>query len=199
MQVLEWSGTDADLLELARKGSPQFAARLYDRFHRDINRVVHRFLGPDADHDDLVHDAFVQVLRHIDQVREPDRLASWVVSITVHTVYRELKRRKLRRWFFGKKKVEPLEAVGETDLEGRRLLRGVYQVLDAMPATERRVFVLRYLDDRSMAEVAELCDCSLSTAKRSLARAEQRFETLAARYAPEIAARFVAGWGRGRP
>ncbi len=192
LQVLTWEGSDAELLELLHRQAPQAAAKLYDRFSRDVNRVVFHLTGPDSEHDDLVQDTFLRVFRNIGQVREASKLSSWVVSVAVNVVLSELKRRKLRRWLLAEKtKTDVTDDYGH-DHEARQLLRSVFGVLDAMPANERTVFALRYLDERTMNDVAELTCVSLPTAKRSLAKAERRFEALGARICPGLIERFRA-------
>jgi DNA-directed RNA polymerase specialized sigma24 family protein len=54
-----------------------------------------------------------------------------------------------------------------------------------MPAAERMVFLLHILEGRGLPEIAELCSCSVATAKRRLSRAHQRFDKLVARV-PEL-------------
>jgi RNA polymerase sigma-70 factor (ECF subfamily) len=80
------------------------------------------------------------------------------------------------------------------DHEARNLLEKVYGLLDKLPADERIAFTLRYIDERPLLEVAEVCDCSLATIKRRIARAEQRFARLASRDAA-MAERLVRGRG----
>ena len=63
----------------------------------------------------------------------------------------------------------------------------VYAVLNAMPVNERMAFVLRFVDDMSLPDVAEACGTSLATLKCRLARAEQQF-LQAARDPPAIEA-----------
>jgi RNA polymerase sigma-70 factor (ECF subfamily) len=178
--------SDAQLLALGKEGASGFPARAYDRFAPDINRIIFRLLGPDPDHDDLVHDTFVELLRKVHQVRDPEKLSSWVLTIAVNIVYRELRRRKRRRWFGALPRRDSDEVDAGPDHEARELLRAVYGALDQLPISERQVFALRHLSGRPMVEVAELCQCSLSSAKRLLHKAEQRFETVAARLQPEL-------------
>lgn len=171
---------------MGKQLAPGFAARAYDRFAPDINRIVFRLLGPDPDHDDLVHDTFVEVLRKVHQVRDADKFSSWVLSVAVNVVYRELRRRKRRRWFGALPRRDSDEIAAGPDHEARELLRAVYGALDRLPLAERQIFALRHLDARPMAEVAALCACSLSSAKRLLRKAEQRFEAIASRLQPEL-------------
>jgi RNA polymerase sigma-70 factor (ECF subfamily) len=204
LQVLTWKGSDAELLDGVRAGEPHALARLYDRFAPDINRVVWKLLGADSDHDDLVHDVFLKVARQIEGVRDPERLASWVVAVAVNTVYKELRRRRVRRIVsFGADVAaertrtattarglpqQAHEQAQEIDHEARDLLRRTYELLGRLGAKEQLAFTLRFIDDRSLPEIAALCGWSLSTVKRRVARARSRFEELATRD-PAIAAR----------
>jgi RNA polymerase sigma factor (sigma-70 family) len=48
-------------------------------------------------------------------------------------------------------------------------------VLDRLSAQERVVFVLYYLEEHSLPEIAEVCGFSARTAKRRLSHARERF------------------------
>jgi len=187
-QVLPGTGGDAELLDSVLSGRPDAPALLYERFGRDINRVVWKLLGADHDHDDVVHDVFLKVwtLMARGKVRYPERLSSWVVAVAVHTVHKELRRRRVRRRVLGG--VPRLEPVTSTDhAEARDLVRAVYAVLDQIPPGERLAFSLRYLDQRRLTEVAELCRCSLATVKRRIRSAERRFSSAAEEYPAVVA------------
>jgi RNA polymerase sigma-70 factor (ECF subfamily) len=75
----------------------------------------------------------------------------------------------------------PRIAAPVEDHEARELLERVYSLLNALPVDERIAFALRYIDERPLLEVAEACNCSLSTIKRRLSKAEKRFARLASR------------------
>ena len=49
----------------------------------------------------------------------------------------------------------------------------LYSVLDRLPAGPRAAWVLRYLLDEPLDDVAAICGCSLATAKRRIAVAER--------------------------
>src|SRR6186713_1255632 len=100
VQVLPLVGDDEELLALVHRGGSTAAAVVYDRFGDEVNRVVGRLLGPDADHDDVVHDAFVQILRGLPRLREVAALRGFVRAVTVNTVRSELRRRRFRRAFW---------------------------------------------------------------------------------------------------
>jgi RNA polymerase sigma factor (sigma-70 family) len=49
-------------------------------------------------------------------------------------------------------------------------------VIEQLPPRERIVFMLYYIEGRTLGEVAELSGHSIATARRRLARANERFQ-----------------------
>lgn len=191
VQVLPWSGHDADLLAMLQRGGASAAALIHDRFATEVRRVIGRCLGPDGDRDDVVHDAFVQILRGVARVREPAALRGWISAVAVNTARSELRRRRLRRLVWSSAPAP--ETAGTTaDPEARDLLRRVYRHLDQLGTSERLAFVLRFVERHELTEVARLMDCSLATAKRRIARATAQFDELIGDD-PELAGRFRKG------
>jgi RNA polymerase sigma factor (sigma-70 family) len=72
--------------------------------------------------------------------------------------------------------LEGLPEVATTDgsPESRQVLKRFYAVLDQLSAGERLVFALRHLESMTLEEVAVTLEISLSTVKRTLARASAR-------------------------
>jgi RNA polymerase sigma-70 factor (ECF subfamily) len=168
---------DADLLERVRDEPMQGAGLLYARFSDDVNRLVWR-LGADADHHDIVQQVFLKILQHCDALREPEKLASWVQSITVNTVYEELRKREVRRIFLRESQPSEIHPSLVHDVEVRDFLLRAKAVLDKLPAKERIVFALHILEGQTLHEISATCGYSLATAKRRLAAAHRRFSSL---------------------
>jgi RNA polymerase sigma-70 factor, ECF subfamily len=197
VQVLPFAGGDDDLLALVRRGGGTAAAVVYDRFGDEVNRIVGRLLGPDADHDDVVHDAFVQILRGLPRLREAAALRGFVRAVTINTVRSELRRRRFRRAFWSSDEA-PEPSDDTLDPESAEAARRIYAILDRLAADLRIAFTLRFVERHSLAEVATMTGCSLATAKRRIARATLRFGELA-RSDDDLAARIIRIMGGGVP
>jgi RNA polymerase sigma-70 factor (ECF subfamily) len=176
----------AELLDLMREEPARGAPLFYDRFEREVNRLVWRLLGADPEHDDVVQQVFLTALRRISQVREADKLLPWVRSITVNVIYDEIRKRRVRRIFLRDSVRDEVHRSLVHDVEVRDFLLRAKGVMDRMPAAERMVFLLHVLEGKTLGEISELCGYSLATAKRRLTRATGRFEKLMARE-PELA------------
>ena len=169
------------LIELVRERPQQGISQLFDQFSGLVNQWVQKLMGSDGDHDDVVQAVFCAMIDSIHQVREPEKLEAWVRSVTVNAVLQELRRQRFRRALLRRAPMPSATRNFVQDIETRDLLQRAQALLDAMPAGERIVFILHHAESRTLNEVAELCGYSLATAKRRLARANQRFRRLAAR------------------
>lgn len=172
---------NAELVDRVLQDPPAGLAALHARFARDVNRLVWRLMGADAEHDDIVQQVFLQMLRSIHHLRDAERLNVWVRAITVNVVRSELRRRTIRRAFLrDHREVEPHGDLAH-DVEVRELVRESVELLEKLPSRERVVFVLYNVEGLSLPEVAEICGYSLMTAKRRLGDARRRFDALVAR------------------
>jgi hypothetical protein len=62
------------LVEGLKSRRSEAAAAFYDRVGSQVNRMVGKLLGPDREHDDVVHQVFVNCLQSIHTLRDPHKL-----------------------------------------------------------------------------------------------------------------------------
>ena len=147
-----------------------------------VRRIVRRSLGPEHDVEDLVQDVFASLFAKPDRLREPAAFRAFIISVTLHNISYELRRRRVRRWVGLSQTSElPDIRVVENDPESRQALLRFYRILDGVRARDRLAFVLRYVDGMEVADVAKAMDTSVPTARRCFTRAYQRVALLASR------------------
>lgn len=148
---------------------------LYDQYSRSVNHLVFRLLGPDADHDDIVQQVFLQLIQSIGKLKSPGRLNLWVRAITINIVRSELRKRSVRRSFLRFAPKEEASMDLNTEVESTDFMSASADALRRLPAEERVVFLLYYLEEYSLPEIAEACGFSTMTAKRRLSKGRERF------------------------
>jgi RNA polymerase sigma-70 factor (ECF subfamily) len=152
-------------------------ASAFRRYAPYVAKIGMRILGRRDEIDDFVQDVFVQVHRHLGSLREPEALKGWLGKLAVHEATRRLKKKRMRAWFGVSCAYDYADvADAAASPEQRALLARVFSTLDALGTPERVAWALRYLEGETMERVAELCNCSLSTAKRRVASAERALE-----------------------
>jgi len=153
---------------------------LYRRYVPYVAKLGYRLLGGGHEVDDLIQDVFVAAAERLPHLRDPDALKGWLAAITVRVAQRKHLRRRLRTLLFAPDDRALTHALIEPSVEGsveaRAALVAVFRVLDRSPIKQRIAWSLRYLEDEPLENVARLCNCSLATAKRRIAGAQQLLE-----------------------
>ena len=176
--------TDADLARALMAGQAWAPAAAWNRYAPTVYGIANRALGRETDAEDITQEVFYRLFARVHTLKEPAAFRSFVVSFAIRIVKWELRRRRVRRFVHLSDSGEVPDApVAGDDAESRQVLRRFYALLDQLAPRERRVFSLRHLESMTLEEVAVAMELSLSTVKRSLARAAAR----------------VSGWIGGDP
>lgn len=145
------------------------AFRAYARY---VGSIALRILGRPEDVEDVVQDVFLDAQSGLATLRDPGALKGFLATLAVRKSVRLLKRRRMRR-FFGLDDGFDYAQLADTAAtpHERALVGEVYRLLDELPADARSAWVLRHVEGEKIERVAELCGCSLATAKRRIAAA----------------------------
>jgi len=169
---------DAELVEQLKARNPVAVGRLIDAYGAMVRRSLFRVLGSSYDLDDLEQDTFVTVLDRCHTLRDPAALRSFVVSVAMRLARNELRKRAIRRFVGLDTACETLHAPAHDTVQAERL-RHVYAALDRLDPSCRIAYVLRHVEGYELSEVAAACNCSLSSVKRWLVRAEAKLRQVA--------------------
>jgi RNA polymerase sigma-70 factor (ECF subfamily) len=158
--------------EESEHSEPSRDAAFVDLFQSEYPAIVRSmfFIVHDREHArDLAQDAFVQLFTRWRRVSRYERPDAWVRKVAVRMAVRSIKRERLRRQL--EHEVDVLPERGGVDLD-------VLRAIAKLPASQRAAIVLFYLEDRPVAEVADIMSCSEVTAKVHLHRARRRLAEL---------------------
>ncbi len=169
--------TDEELVELSLEAPRRAQAAIFEKYVGDVERILHRLLGPDPDIADLVHEVFLSTFRGLERLREPSKLRSFLIGVAVHHGRKLIRRRRLIRGFQSLVAPQdlPAQAASSASAEVTHALRASYAILERLPADDRIAFSLRCIDGMSLGEVAEVTGVSLATVKRRVTRAQAAF------------------------
>ncbi len=167
---------DDELVERARGGDAWAQEVLFRRCAPEVARTVERILGRTDDADDVVQETFVIALDELEDLRDPRAFRGWLLQIAVRRTHRRFRRRKLMR-ALGLDRSAPdrtfaMMAAPGLGPDARAELALIDARIGKLPVSLRTAWVLRRVDGRPLAEVAVACGCSLATAKRWIAKAE---------------------------
>ncbi len=148
---------------------------LYARYASYVAAIAMRILGRESEVEDLVQDVFATAVRGLRRRRNPIEIKRWLATVTVRRSIRRLRVLALWSWVnLDEESSRERIADPSVSSDEKRLVAQVYRALDRLPIKERVAWVLRHVEGESLERVAELCDCSLATIKRRIARAHAK-------------------------
>ena len=130
---------------------------LYERTAPGALRLAYFLSGDRELAQDLVQDAFARVAGRFHHLRKPDAFEPYLRRTIVNLFTSQLRRRRLERAYLAAERPNP-----PTDLEIAEIAERdrVWQALGTLPQRQRAAVVLRFYEDLSEREAAEVLGCS---------------------------------------
>ncbi|MBD3366557.1 MAG: sigma-70 family RNA polymerase sigma factor [Candidatus Eisenbacteria bacterium] len=162
------TGRDPELVARLKAGDEKAFEELVTTYQERVYRVAWRMVRDDDVAEDVAQEAFIKVFRHIDRFQERSSIYTWIYRITVNIALNKLKRDRFR-------KMVPLGDFGRPDRSAnadpaRRALSNelaerVDEAVKELPEKQRLVFTLKFYEEMSHREIAEVVGCSEGTSK----------------------------------
>jgi RNA polymerase sigma factor (sigma-70 family) len=144
---------------------------LIARWHGPLWTYARRVVGDDDGARDAVQDIWLRAIRGIARLRDATRLRAWLFGIARRTLMDRLREQYARAAESGGEPADQPDDRHPPDLEGD--LQVLEIALAQLPILEREVLTLFYLQELSLADVADALDVPPGTVKSRLFRARQ--------------------------
>jgi len=172
-------------LELAKRccaGEHAAQRDLFQREKRRVHATLYRVLGSNAEMDDLVQVAFLEIFKTLRGFRGEASLGTWIDRITVRVAFAHIAHRKTAPVSLAVVADVPTgDASAEERAMTRQAARRLYAVLDRVEARQRIAWVLHVLEGKSIEEVALVMEASAVLTKVRVWRARRAIEAHARR------------------
>jgi RNA polymerase sigma factor (sigma-70 family) len=132
------------------------------------------------DADDLTQEVFIKIHKYIDSFREDAQLYTWIYRISTNECLSFLQKKK-RRFFLpiGDVTAELNSKLDQSDqLSGDEIQLKLQKALLTLPDKQRLVFNMKYFDDMSYEDIAEITKTSVGALKASFHHAVKKIENL---------------------
>jgi RNA polymerase sigma factor (sigma-70 family) len=154
---------------LALRQRPEAAFEsLYKRHVRDVYGYALAVLGSPADAEDVTQTTFLNAYRAFEGGERPRKPRSWLVAIA-HNVCLQRFRQASRR----PREVELDDGVAGVEESDAASAQDITRALQALPFNQRSALVMRELEGRSQAEIADALGVSVSAVETLIFRARR--------------------------
>jgi RNA polymerase sigma-70 factor, ECF subfamily len=162
--------SDSEVIRRVRAGKTRDYQTLVKRYQESVFALAYRILGRREEAEDATQDTFINAYRSLDSHNAGAAFWPWLRRIAINCCLR-----KIPREF-------PVEEVEENAQEScvgsveKQVLRKcqtetVQKIISGLPENYRTPLVLRYQEDLSIAEIAQVLDESPGTIRVRLHRA----------------------------
>jgi RNA polymerase sigma-70 factor (ECF subfamily) len=158
--------SDEDLMRRTQQGDQQAYSIVFERYSASVLSYLYRMLGNVEDVESIAQEVFLRAYRFRATYRYPQRLSTWLFTITRNLAINQARR----------KKRSPIRNVTELNLEGMDISGDPYQVasratddlekqeeiarvlkaLEDLPTDQKEVIVLGVFQDLSYGEMEEI-------------------------------------------
>ena len=158
-------------------GDEAAMARMYETFHEDFYYFILKTVNNDRElAEDLVQDTFVEILETIHKLEEPAAFVTWAKQIAYHkcTAYFRKKKELLLdenedgTSVFDIQEEENAEFIPDEALDSKELKQTVMAMINELPEEQRAALLLRYFNEVSVKEIAQIQNVSEGTVKSRL-------------------------------
>ena len=150
---------------------------LYRRHAGDGLRLAYLITGDRALAEDLLQDAFLRLAPRLIYLRDPGALEAYLRRTIVNLANAHFRHAKVERRYVERETARPSGVESGPDLSERDSL---WAALRELPLRTRTAIVLRYYEDLSDAQTAEIMRCRPGTVKSLVSRGMERLRPLMA-------------------
>ena len=139
------------------------------RHQKSIQRVCYRFTGNAEDAADLTQEVFVKAYRSLPKFRGTSAFSTWLYRIAVNAClsFKAARKNRTEEWDEDHDVVAEGPGVEEM-VDARMSADQVRKALDTLPEKQRLTVIMKVLEERTHAEVAEILGSNVGTVKANL-------------------------------
>jgi RNA polymerase sigma-70 factor (ECF subfamily) len=176
--------TDSLLVKRFKEGEEKAFNQLVLRHQKRIFDLIYRMTRNREDAADLSLEVFVRAYRSLKDFEERSSFYVWAAKIAVNLSLNFIKREKFRSFLsiFDLAETKTATDSPAKDMEKSELKVAIDHAIQSLPTRQRTAFILKYYQDMSHQEIAEIMEITEGASKANYFQAVQKLQKLLACY-----------------
>jgi RNA polymerase sigma-70 factor (ECF subfamily) len=167
-------------LEQARKGDKVAFGQLVEAYQTPVYNLAYRMLNNSGEAEEAAQEAFIRAFTRLESYNPDHKFSTWLLSITSNYCIDQLRKRRALLLSIDEP-LPPHPALHsdrtkgpEAQMMNNEQQEMVQTLLVELPPDYRQAVVLRYWNELSYEEIAEIMETSVSAIKSRLFRARRQ-------------------------
>ncbi len=169
--------TERQMLERVRRGDREAYQGIVQRYMQTAYYIALGFVRNPQDALDVSQDAFVRAFRKIKQYDPEKRFFPWFYRLLKNLCLDHIKKRRR----LAEVPLEDVQVFRE-DKDNRELKEIIWKGIEQLPFEQREVIILRYFQQCSYQEIAEVTGKPMGTVMSSLFYAKKKLKDILKKY-----------------
>jgi RNA polymerase sigma factor (sigma-70 family) len=170
--------SDSEIIrEYLRTQNASLFSILYRRYAQKVFGKCYSILRNEEEARDAVQDIFVKIMQNLANFGEKSQFSTWVYSITYNFCIDIVRKKKKEKTMFSDD-IERAPDVAEDDVKDEFLMemevKHLKIVLEKLPTGDRAIILMKYQDDMSIRDIAEVLEKTESAVKMKIKRAKEK-------------------------
>jgi RNA polymerase sigma-70 factor (ECF subfamily) len=150
------------LILRCQMGDRDAFAALIERYQRPLRYFISRLLDDTQASEDILQDTWLVVIGRIHGLKKAEAFSTWLYRIARNKVYHQLRKKKV--WSeLNENVAAPNEA--DNDIVSLEDVVKIHECLKKLRPEHKEVLMLRFLEQMSYQQMAEVLDCNPGTVK----------------------------------
>lgn len=177
--VLKEDVSDRDIIDryLETQDGSYFSI-IYDRYSRLVYAKSLSMLKNEAAAEDAVQEIFIKVMLKLSSYTGDAKFSTWMYAITYNYCI-DVIRKTQRKKAIDVEDIGVLEASMIPEADDARILevdiKRLKYILERIPRKDKAILMMKYLEEFSIKEIAEIMEKSESAVKMQILRAKEKF------------------------
>ena len=176
-ELLAYSDTHREIVEACKSGDRSAQFELYQLYSKAMYNICLRMLKTEADAEDVLQNAFIDVFGKLDSFRFESTIGAWIKRIVINNCINFLKKRRL----YFEEISDRLTEMPDDDsnrYSDQLSVAKIKHAVNELPDGYRVVFSLYAFEGYDHGEIAQILDISESTSKSQYSRARKKLREL---------------------
>lgn len=173
---------DAGLMLKFKSGDNSAFELLLDKYEKPLINFIYRFVGYQADAEDLAQEVFLRIYRSKNIYKPKSKFITWLYKIAVNLCIDYQRKRKIKTVSLAEpvataedeiiREIPDLsENTPDVSAEKKQVSEIIQSALLSLPDNQRIALYLKIYDNKSYQEISEILDCSVSAVESLIFRA----------------------------
>ena len=171
------------LAENARDGDSKAIDLLVSHYHMDIFKMVYYRTGSKMDAEDITQDIFIKMVKNLKHLRDTTVFKPWLYRIAVNKINDYYRKKNLLTLFISGREPDYM-AIDSSEtsedpsgnLMKKEFYSSIFEFTKMLSKNEKEIFLLRFIDQLAIKEIAGTLKKNENTIKTYLYRSIKKFK-----------------------